>query len=157
MTQVERTGNDFGSFTTTVLATTPANTPAPQFLPYLGDYMDMKSPGKDFCGIFSASNTPALANFPIGVTYQRNANFTTQTLFAADGVTPVPISIDPFFFELTELAAAQDVYVADWTDSADALRPGRRAVHGAGLLQPQRRLEPARERARRRSTATTAR
>ena len=118
VTQVERTGNDFGSFTTTELATVPANAPAPQFLPYLGDYMDMKSPGKDFCGIFSTSNTPALANFPIGVTYQRNANFNTQTLFAADGVTPVPASIDPFFFSLTELAAERDVYVADWTDSA---------------------------------------
>jgi hypothetical protein len=124
VTQVERTGNDFGSFTTTQLATVPANAPAPQFLPYLGDYMDMKSPGKDFCGIFSTNNTPALANFPIGVTYQRNANFSTQTLFAADGVTPVPVSIDPFFFCLTELAAEQDVYVADWTDSATAFDRG---------------------------------
>jgi hypothetical protein len=116
-TRVDRTGNDFGTFATTTLANVPANAPAPQFLPYLGDYMDMKSSGKDFCGIFSTSNRPVLANFPIGVTYQRNANFGSQTLFAADGVTPVPVSIDPFFFELTELAREQDVYVADWTDS----------------------------------------
>lgn len=124
VTQVDRTGNDFGSFTTTVLATVPANAPAPQFLPYLGDYMDMKSPGKDFYGIFSANNTPALANFPLGVTYQRNANFSTQTLFAADGVTPVAASIDPFFFNLTELAAEVDVFVADWTDSATSFDRG---------------------------------
>lgn len=124
VTQVERTGNDFGSFTTTMLATVPANTPAPQFLPYLGDYMDMKSPGKDFCGIFSTSNTPAAANFPLGVAYQRNANFASQTLFAADGITPVPVSIDPFFFCLTELAPQADVYVADWTDSASAFDRG---------------------------------
>lgn len=124
VTQVERTGNEFTSFTTTVLATVPANAPAPQFLPYLGDYMDMKSPGKDFCGIFSTNNRPVLANFPIGVTYQRNANFGSQTLFAADGVTPVPVSIDPFFFCLTELAAEQDVYVADWTDGATAFDLG---------------------------------
>jgi hypothetical protein len=117
-TRVDRTGDDFGTFTTTTLANVPANAPAPQFLPYLGDYMDMKSPGKDFCGIFSTNNRPVLANFPIGVRYQRNANFGSQTLFAADGITPVPISIDPFFFELTELARQQDVYVADWTDSA---------------------------------------
>ena len=58
------------------------------------------------------------------MTYQRNANFGTQTLFAADGVTPVPVSIDPFFFELTELAREQDVYVADWTDSATAFDRG---------------------------------
>jgi hypothetical protein len=32
------------------------------------------------------------------VSYQRNANFTTHTLLRNDGVTPVPISIDPFFF-----------------------------------------------------------
>lgn len=124
VTQVERTGNEFTSFMTTVLANVPANAPPAQFLPYLGDYMDMKSPGKDFYGIFSANNTPALANFPSGVTYQRNANFGTQTLFAADGITPVAASIDPFFFCLTELAAEQDVYVADWTDSATAFDLG---------------------------------
>jgi hypothetical protein len=124
VTQVERTGNDFGSFATTVLATVPANAPPRQFLPYIGDYMDMKTSGKDFCGIFSANNTPALANFPIGVTYQRNVNFTTQTLFAADGTTPVAVSIDPFFFCLTELDAEQDVYVADWTDSATSFDLG---------------------------------
>lgn len=123
-TRVERTGNDFGSFTTTTLSNAPANAPPRVFGPYLGDYMDMKSPGKDFCGIFSANNAPVLANFPIGVTYQRNANFGSQTLFAADGVTPVPISIDPFFFELTELAREQDVFVADWTDSATAFDRG---------------------------------
>jgi hypothetical protein len=123
-TRVDRTGNDFAAFTTTTLANVPANAPAPQFLPYLGDYMDMKSPGKDFCGIFSTNNRPVLANFPLGVTYQRNANFGSQTLFAADGVTPVPVSIDPFFFELTELAREQDVYVADWTDSATAFDRG---------------------------------
>jgi hypothetical protein len=124
VTQVDRTGDEFATVTTTVLANVPANAPAPAFLPYLGDYMDMKSPGKDFCGIFSANNTPALANFPLGVTYQRNANFTTQTLFAADGVTPVAASIDPFFFSLTELAAEEDVYVADWTDSASSFDRG---------------------------------
>ncbi len=124
VTQVERTGSAFGAFTTTQLANVPATAPPPQFLPYLGDYMDMKATGKDFCGIFSANNTPALANFPMGVTYQRNANFDTQTLFAADGVTPVPVSIDPFFFCLTELAPEQDVYVADWTDSATSFDRG---------------------------------
>jgi hypothetical protein len=35
------------------------------------------------------------------VSYQRNANFTTQTLLNVDNATPVPISIDPFFFSVT--------------------------------------------------------
>ena len=47
-----------------------------------------------FCG----NNTPDNANFPSGVSYQRNANFATKTLLALDGVTPVAASIDPFFF-----------------------------------------------------------
>jgi hypothetical protein len=51
----------------------------------------------DFYGVFSGSNRPASANFPNGVTYQRNADFTTQTLFKTDHVSPVSISIDPFF------------------------------------------------------------
>lgn len=124
VTRVERSGDAFVTFGTTVLATVPANAPAPTFLPYLGDYMDMKSPGKDFYGIFSASNRPDNANFPLGVTYLRNANFATQTLLAADGVTAVPVSIDPFFFCLTELGPDLDFYVADWTDSAVAFDRG---------------------------------
>jgi hypothetical protein len=118
LTQVERTSDDFATTTTTQLADVPATAPAPTFLPYLGDYMDMKAVGRDFYGIFSANNTPNNANFPSGVIYQRNANFSTQTLFANDGITPVPVSIDPFFFRLVELASESDFYVADWTDSA---------------------------------------
>ncbi|HET9519944.1 MAG TPA: hypothetical protein VFO73_02740 [Candidatus Limnocylindrales bacterium] len=124
VTRIERTGDDFATFGADVLATVPANAPAPTFLPYLGDYVDLKSPGKDFCGIFSANNTPNNANFPTGIQYQRNANFATQTLFAADGITPVNVSIDPFFFLLTELAPDADVYVADWTDSAASFDRG---------------------------------
>ncbi|TXL73694.1 hypothetical protein FHP25_20000 [Vineibacter terrae] len=124
VTQVDRSDDAFVTITSTVLATVPANAPARVFFPYLGDYMDMKSPGKDFYGIFSANNTPDLANFPIGVTYLRNANFGTHTLLAADGVTPVGVSIDPFFFCLTEMPSDQDFYVADWTDSATAFDRG---------------------------------
>jgi hypothetical protein len=124
VTQIERTSDDFATLSTDVLATVPANAPNPNFLPYLGDYIDLKSPGKDFCGIFSANNTPNAANFPTGILYQRNANFATQTLLAADGVTPVNVSIDPFFFLLTELAPDADIYVADWTDGASAFDKG---------------------------------
>jgi len=36
------------------------------------------------------------------VKYQRNADFTSHTLLDTDGTTPVDISIDPFFFKVTE-------------------------------------------------------
>ena len=87
--------NDF------VLADTPANDPAKTFDPYLGDYDHLVAVGANFFGIFSASNTPNLANFPNGVKYQRNANFTTHTLLGLDNTTPVAPSIDPFFFKIT--------------------------------------------------------
>lgn len=101
LTTLELTDDDFGSFRTHVLANTPAATPAKSFDPYLGDYLYMMTAGRDFYGIFCANNIPDHANFPNGVTYQRNANFATKTLLANDHVTPVSVSIDPFFFKVT--------------------------------------------------------
>jgi len=83
------------------LATVPANTPAKDFDPYLGDYDHLMSVGKDFGGVFCANNTPKKSNFPKGVTYQRNVNFTDHTLLDVDNATPVDASIDPFFFTVT--------------------------------------------------------
>jgi hypothetical protein len=83
------------------LAQTPANEPGKIFDPYLGDYDHLMAVGKDFYGIFSANNMPDKANFPQGVVYQRNANFNTRTLLNVDNVTPVHVSIDPFFFKAT--------------------------------------------------------
>jgi hypothetical protein len=57
--------------------------------------------GRNFYGIFSANNMPNKANFPNGVVYQRNANFNTHTLLNVDNVTPVRVSVDPFFFKVT--------------------------------------------------------
>lgn len=82
------------------LTTTPAQTPHREFDPYLGDYDHLTSVGKDFYGVFSASNIPRKANFPKGVKFQRNANFTTNTLLDVDNSTPVHPSIDPFFFKV---------------------------------------------------------
>ena len=97
-TTLELTRDDFATFTTHALANTPAATPAFSGSPYLGDYLSMMAVEQSFFGIFTANNTPDKANFPNGVIYQRNANFTTKTLLANDNVTPVPISIDPFVF-----------------------------------------------------------
>ena len=82
-----------------VLATVPANEPAEQFLPYLGDYDYLLPVGNEFRGVFCANNRPDLANFPQGVTYQRAADFTSKTLNDGSG-NPVAISIDPFYFSV---------------------------------------------------------
>lgn len=93
--------NDGQNWTDVVLASTPANSPTKSFDPYLGDYCHLMSLGNDFYGIFSASNEPNQANFPSGVSYQRNHDFNKMQLFDTDGVTPVDPSIDPFFFKVS--------------------------------------------------------
>lgn len=104
----------------TVLCTALSQSPARTFSPYLGDYIHLMALGKDFYGIFSASNVPDLANFPQGVTYLRNHDFAAKKLFALDGVSVVAPSIDPFFFKVTRLdsPATSDFYVRDWTTSS---------------------------------------
>jgi hypothetical protein len=98
-TTLELTTDDFASITSYILANTPAGSPAKGFDPYLGDYLSMSAVEQSFYGIFTANNTPDLANFPSGVTYQRNANFATKTLLDLSN-NPVPISIDPFVFKV---------------------------------------------------------
>jgi hypothetical protein len=100
-THVQRSSDGL-NWQDTLLADVPANNPAKQFDPYIGDYCHVLSVGKDFFGIFSASNFPDPANFPNGVVYQRNHDFDTKKLFDVDGHTPIAVSIDPFFFKLTE-------------------------------------------------------
>jgi hypothetical protein len=95
-----RTTTDGQNWDDLVLANTPANVPVKTFDPYLGDYADLVAVGPDFYGVFCANNTPDLANFPNGVTYQRNADFGRHILLALDNITPVAVSIDPFFFRV---------------------------------------------------------
>jgi CARDB len=99
VTHLVLTENAFTSVQDLVLADVPAMTPAPTFIPYIGDYVHLMTVGRDFFGIFSANNTPDLANFPNGVKYQRNADFATGTLLDNQN-HPVPVSIDPFFFHV---------------------------------------------------------
>jgi len=108
-TALEVSGNGFATAPTPmVLASTPANTPAPTFQPYLGDYVYLATGPSSFLfpwtfwGVFSANNTPDNSNFPNGVKFQRNANFTTHQLLNVDNVTPVAVSIDPFFFAVSD-------------------------------------------------------
>ncbi len=103
VTMFERSSDDFVTFDAHTLATVPSSAPVPatDMATYIGDYVKLQAFDRNFYGTFCANNTPDLANFPCGVTYQRNVNFATKTLLANDGVTPVPISIDPFFFKVT--------------------------------------------------------
>ncbi len=87
-----------------ILSTVPADSPVRTFDPYLGDYAHLEASGLWFVGVFSANNTPNTSNFPHGVVYQRNADFSTETLLDVDNTTPVDISIDPFFFRVKALA-----------------------------------------------------
>jgi hypothetical protein len=111
-TTLELTTDDFASITSYVLANTPAGSPAKSFDPYLGDYLSMSAVGQTFYGIFTANNTPDLANFPNGVTYQRNANFTTKTLLDLSN-NPVSVSIDPFMFKVAPAVGRVVTAIAD--------------------------------------------
>lgn len=100
-----------------LLASFTNGNPAQQYFPYLGDYDDLTTAGKDFVGVFSSDNTPDTTHFAPGVQFNRNANWMTHQLLGNDGVTVIPNSIDPFYFRTTELAPTSDFYVRDWTDS----------------------------------------
>jgi len=95
-THFQMTNDDFNITDDVILATVPV-IPLGR-LPYNGDYDMLVSVNKNFYGIFSAINIPDRANFPNGVTYQRNANFNNHKLLDVDGITEVPPSIDCFFF-----------------------------------------------------------
>lgn len=99
-TKIEMTTNG-SNWNVITLAKVQAGRPALKFDPYLGDYAHLMTVGKDFFGVFSANNTPRKTNFPNGVVYQRNANWTTNTLLDIDNKSPVRASIDPFFFKVT--------------------------------------------------------
>ena len=102
-----------------LLANTDATTPAATYWPYIGDYASLRAAGKNFFGIFSASNYPDTANFLPGVIFQRYADWATHKLYAdAAHTTQVPISIDPYFFEVDTLSPDLDFYVRDWTNDA---------------------------------------
>jgi hypothetical protein len=100
-THFEWTNDAFTTVQDLTLANVPGNAPAVQFLPYIGDYVHLMAVSSTFYGIFSANNSPDSHNFPNGVSYQRNANFTTHTLLSTDNTTQVAISIDPFFFKVS--------------------------------------------------------
>jgi hypothetical protein len=102
-TKLELTADSWSSAVAPlVLHTAPSDTPPQNGLPYLGDYIRLLALGSDFYGVFCGNNTPNLANFPNGVTYQRNADWTNQRLLGNDNTTVVDASIDPFFYHWSQ-------------------------------------------------------
>jgi hypothetical protein len=85
-----------------LLADTPED-PAtyPNWDPHLGDYADLQAQGNEFYGIFSTNNVPDMANFPHGVRYQRNADFSGKQLYDVTGTIKIANSIDPFFAHIS--------------------------------------------------------
>lgn len=121
-THLVRTTNADGTTFDTpglLLADQSSITPVASFNPYIGDYASLVAAGKNFFGMFSASNFPDTANFLPGVQYQREVDWSTNQLFTnAAHTTTVSPSIDPFFFEIDTVAAQDDFYVRDWTTDA---------------------------------------
>jgi len=115
-TRIQTWDANLGSATDTTLADVPDANGSYTAANPIGDYAGLISVGNNFYGVFSGNNTPDLANFPNGVIYQRNHDFTAHTLTDLGGA-PVAVSIDPFFFKLTTVETADDFYVRDWTDS----------------------------------------
>jgi hypothetical protein len=102
-----------------LLANTDATTPVAVYWPYIGDYASLRAAGKNFFGIFSASNFPNTANFLPGVVFERYVDWGTHKLYSdAAHTTEVAPSIDPYFFEVSTIAPELDFYVRDWTNDA---------------------------------------
>ena len=144
-THIEVSTDGFASAPTpSVLANVPSNAPVSTFLPYLGDYIYLMAVGTTFFGIFSANNTPDNANFPNGVKYQRNANFATHQLLNVDNTSPVPISIDPFFFTVTELIAIEPIHFIEpikVVQPIHVIEPIK-AVQPIHVVEPIKAVEP---------------
>jgi hypothetical protein len=132
-THFEYTTNGFATAPTDyTLANVPDQNGAYAGSNPIGDYANVVAVGKSFYGAFSANNTPIAANFPNGVTYLRNADWGTQQLRNVANTANVNVSIDPFFFRVDPVTAANDFYARDWTDSATSgdtgLEPSTHAV-----------------------------
>jgi hypothetical protein len=103
VTQLEVTRDDWATTDlAAVLHTALASTPPRTFLPYLGDYIRLLCVGNDYYGAFSGSNLPDRVNFPSGVHFQRNTDWTNVRLLANDNSAPVAVSIDPYFVHYAE-------------------------------------------------------
>jgi hypothetical protein len=89
---------------------------------WTGDYEYLAAAGKNFFGVYSASNDPT--TLPAGTTFLRNHSGAMPPVLWKIDNTPVGNSIDPFFFRTTELSTDDDFYVRDWTDNGSTYDHG---------------------------------
>lgn len=123
LTIVETTTDNFVTVNSNTLNSFPDGTPTRAFQPYLGDYAYMTAmpSGKDFVGIFSASNDPTAARFPtVQPTWLRNVDLTTNRLRNLANTANVAVSIDPYFYRVSPVILENDYYVRDWTSSTSS-------------------------------------
>lgn len=92
---------------------------------FMGDYLDLIAVGRTFYGVFPALNTPDSANFPQGVTFQRNVDFTTHQLRNLAKTANVAASIDPFFFKIEPLTILDICHLVPRFCKAVTIEPGR--------------------------------
>ena len=82
-----------------VLASVDASSPLLVVDPYLGDYLQLEAIGRNFYGVFSASNDLSAGNFPDLCPIDKCAGqrpYKNKKPVDGSG-NPVAISIDPYF------------------------------------------------------------
>jgi hypothetical protein len=90
------------TFTDDILSTfLDSDLSASTISPSLGDYLRIQAVGNTFYGVFPASNRPINSNFPHSVTFQRNADFTSNQIRNLSNSANVSVSVDPFFFKIS--------------------------------------------------------
>ncbi|HET6331400.1 MAG TPA: PKD domain-containing protein, partial [Holophagaceae bacterium] len=122
----------FTSPTTIVLANLPDGSTTTCGQPTIGDYSGLIAVGADFYGVFSGDNTPNSANFPHGVTYQRQVNWSSQQLLSTDGVTQVSTSLDPFFFHVSGLGTTATAPSITTQPASTTVNAGATATFSVG-------------------------
>jgi hypothetical protein len=95
---LEHTTNAFATMAQWVLADTAADPVEVDSAGGTATHSRVIALADAFYGAFVADNTPSLAHFPNGVSYQRHANFGVQRLLDPKSGATVPPSRDPFFF-----------------------------------------------------------
>ena len=107
---------------------------------FMGDYQDLVTVGRSFYGVFPALNTPNLANFPQGVTFLRNVNFTTNQVRDLANTANVTASIDPFFYKIESISIFDRCLLAPRLCAVVTFDPG--FVHFEVTELPPKAIDP---------------
>ncbi len=130
-THIQRTSNGGTTWGDIILADVPNGTG------FMGDYLDLIAVGRTFYGVFPALNTPDYANFPQGVTFQRNVDFTTHQVRNLGNTANVAASIDPFFFKIDPPTIFDICKLIPWLCFPFRFEPGKIIVTVDTILPPR--------------------